>query len=374
VQTYYVNGTTGNDSNPGTLAQPWKTIGNGDAQGILNPGDTVVVNAGIYVPASSSGIQLVNRRGTAYAPITYTTTNGTVTIDDTGFSGTSYGFYVGVLGITLNGFEIKGAEHGVYLSPASSYCTVNGCTIHDADGVGQEAEGIYANQSANDTLTRNIIYNINDPSDAAWTPVGCGIRDGYSLNLSVWNNTIDNCYLGVYYTGPVPGGGPYGHISTENNIVVNCTGWAFVNPWDGAAGDFTSGYNLVFNDVTTFGNYPAGNNAPFPTDVAADPLFINEATHNYNLQSGSPAIDAGTNVGLPYSGAEPDIGALERVNVVGPAITIAEIGGNVVLIWSGGGVLQSSSNVSGIFVDIAGSSSPWTNTPTGSQQYYRVRQ
>ena len=29
------------------------------------------------------------------------------------------------------------------------------------------------------------------------------------------------------------------------------------------------------------------------------------------LQSGSPAIDAGVDVGLPYSGSAPDIGAYE---------------------------------------------------------------
>src|SRR6185437_12482631 len=71
ANTYYVNATTGNDGNPGTLAQPWKTIGNGDSTGVLAPGDTVVVNAGTYAQASADGVQLTNRSGTGVAPITY---------------------------------------------------------------------------------------------------------------------------------------------------------------------------------------------------------------------------------------------------------------------------------------------------------------
>jgi alpha-galactosidase len=321
VHTYYVNGVTGNDNNPGTAAQPWKTIGNGDAIGILNPGDTVVVNAGTYVPASGSGIQLTNRHGTMIAPLTYTVTNGMAVIDETGISGTSYGFYVGVVGITINGFEIKGAQHGVYLSPASGSCTVNGCVIHDANSMAKEAEGIYADHSSGDTLTRNIIYNVMDATDTPWTPVGCGIRAGDASNLNVWNNTIDTCYLGLYYHGSIPGAAPYGHITTENNIVVNCGGWAFVNPWDGRAADFTSDHNLIYNDTVTFGNYPAGNNVPLLTDVAQNPMFVDGASHNYYLQSGSPAIGQGTNVGLPYSGSASNIGALGSDFIISQLVT-----------------------------------------------------
>jgi hypothetical protein len=46
TKTYYVNGTTGNDNNPGTEDQPFKTI-NKAAQ-ILEPGERVVIAPGIY--------------------------------------------------------------------------------------------------------------------------------------------------------------------------------------------------------------------------------------------------------------------------------------------------------------------------------------
>jgi archaellum component FlaG (FlaF/FlaG flagellin family) len=48
-------------------------------------------------------------------------------------------------------------------------------------------------------------------------------------------------------------------------------------------------------------------------------------------------------------------------------------GGNLNFTWSGGGTLQSSTNVSGPYSDITGSSSPWTVTPDGTHKFYRVR-
>ncbi len=65
--TYYVdaNNPSARDSNPGTQAQPWKTIGK--AAGLLKPGDTVLVKPGVY-----RELVILSKSGTAANPITIT--------------------------------------------------------------------------------------------------------------------------------------------------------------------------------------------------------------------------------------------------------------------------------------------------------------
>ncbi len=76
--TYYVDGSNAaaRDTNAGTQAQPWKTIGK--ATGLLQPGDTVYVKAGVYretVVLSRSGTSTTafTRSGwvTTTSPITF---------------------------------------------------------------------------------------------------------------------------------------------------------------------------------------------------------------------------------------------------------------------------------------------------------------
>jgi hypothetical protein len=62
----YVVATNGNDSNPGTEAQPWKTLSKASAS--IRPGDTVRIRGGEYFVGPTWRI---SRAGTAESPITY---------------------------------------------------------------------------------------------------------------------------------------------------------------------------------------------------------------------------------------------------------------------------------------------------------------
>lgn len=54
------------------------------------------------------------------------------------------------------------------------------------------------------------------------------------------------------------------------------------------------------------------NRGDFQTgNISVDPLFVDPAAFDVRLQPGSPCIDAGLDLGLPYLGIAPDIGAFE---------------------------------------------------------------
>jgi hypothetical protein len=85
----------------------------------------------------------------------------------------------------------------------------------------------------------------------------------------------------------------------------------------------------------------ASSGIPFPAstsisnNLAANPMFVNAVT--YSLQPASPLVDAGTNVGLPYTGSAPDRGYAE-VSIALPvkltAIKVTENKGKNILQWT----------------------------------------
>ena len=54
------------------------------------------------------------------------------------------------------------------------------------------------------------------------------------------------------------------------------------------------------------------NNGDFQIgNISVDPAFTDMESADWRLRSGSPMIDGGTDVGMPFCGAAPDIGAIE---------------------------------------------------------------
>jgi hypothetical protein len=57
-----------------------------------------------------------------------------------------------------------------------------------------------------------------------------------------------------------------------------------------------------------------------------------------------------------------------------PVLSVSLQGNNVVLSWTGSFILQSAPAVTGTYTDIAGATSPHTNSLPGTQRYFRLRQ
>ncbi|HEX7412351.1 MAG TPA: choice-of-anchor Q domain-containing protein, partial [Bacteroidales bacterium] len=70
--------------------------------------------------------------------------------------------------------------------------------------------------------------------------------------------------------------------------------------------------NLFYNNDSAnradFGTLTIANKTAKNNKIG-NPLFV--SSPGFHLKAGSPAIDAGIDVGLPYKGSAPDMGAFE---------------------------------------------------------------
>jgi hypothetical protein len=251
-------------------------------------------------------------------------------------------------GNTMNNFQTYDSQgapwdaspYNIYFLNNISYdcLTENGIEIgwgvHDSKAIGNycygnAVNGIIVSYRGGDAVKNNnvIAYNIVAPHR-----YGIVVASN-STNTLVYNNTV---LMATGWSNPAgiwfqPGTGP-GNIA-KNNIVY-ATGisgdHALMVIQDNT--DVTSDYNLYFNTVSATYSFAGGAGYTYYANFAAwkaatgqdahskwaDPLFVNSSS-DFHLKSGSPAKDAGVDVGLtsdyegkpvPF-GPTPDIGAYE---------------------------------------------------------------
>lgn len=190
----------------------------------------------------------------------------------------------------------------------------------------------------------NILNNVIESVGNALDNWGLGISFNKSKdrpysalffkNINIWNNVIKSVDILPVYTGiQLPNFAISTNISIRNNIILgfnNSPIWLRSN-------DFKTGASITNLSIENNIFYKNGQNTPkfeieiitvktVQANLAVNPLFV--STSDFHLQTGSPAIDAGINVGLPYSGTAPDIGAFETISGTiqvnqSPAVTIS---------------------------------------------------
>ncbi|MBL0183957.1 MAG: T9SS type A sorting domain-containing protein [Chitinophagaceae bacterium] len=170
-----------------------------------------------------------------------------------------------------------------------------------------------------------------------------GTDDPYIRNLTIYNNTVvakagDAPWIGLDFTSQ-PNGSCDG-LYIRNNIVQG-----FQDAWLKGSNGATNITNAVVTHNDAIGNgssntpsWPSGNptNYTYNNNRTVNPLFV--STTNFALQAVSPLIDAGINVGLPYTGTAPDGGYKEFGTGALPILlvdfTAKESNGSNILNWN----------------------------------------
>jgi len=235
-------------------------------------------------------------------------------------------------------------------------------------------KGIYMTLRTGDSLVnfsiqRNVIL-ITAPSGGVESGQGKGIDFGgeaaqYFYDMKVWNNTIvcKTGYEALYgISSPMATSGTVRKLSIRNNIIMNFTAELFSeNGGNTVSFDSTNfDHNLIRNNGS--GNVPVwrtspagGTNYVYTDNITSNPLFVSDYS-DVHLQSGSPCIAAGINVGNGV-----DIGAYQYSTDTDPPATSAFNPANgatgvtpgtvtVIITWDEAmdGSTLNSSNITGI--------------------------
>jgi len=315
--THYVS-PNGDDHGAGTQVAPFKTIQH--AADVVKPGDTVVVQDGVY-SGNSTNLVTVKRSGTAEAPITFRSENRWGAVLDGSNVKHSCVSLGRVSHVAVEGFEMRGApwggvwsnagaKHivvrrnhvhqignrdttshygicGVFEGSQSSYHAYDGNVFHDIGRTGPPTQSfnhdhaIY-NCGDHTTITNNMFYNCH----AGWGVHMAGYKTVQDVVVS------NNVFAYGNKRGHLILWQPCHKILIQNNIFYKPAVKNAINFLSRDLRDITIRNNLVFGgglkDDDDHGVCKVADNL-----VDRDPLFRNPDKYDFRLLAGSPAIDAG---------------------------------------------------------------------------------
>ena len=119
----------------------------------------------------------------------------------------------------------------------------------------------------------------------------------------MYNNSIYNTFTGIYLIASATVENNAVSGATHSSLEIGSAGIIDYNDWGASPTIYWNGTQYTFAGWQGLGGHSH--------DIAADPMWVALAAGNFKLQIGSPCIDAGTKVGLPFIGLGPDIGAVE---------------------------------------------------------------
>jgi len=206
--------------------------------------------------------------------------------------------YVTVTGVDIYGNTRQGVDIALPSNAGqhNSSITMEWCRLHNNGSAGYEVDG----GSTALVFAYNLVYG----NATLGTSINTG-ADGSEPEVLVCNNVIygngsDNVLHAANYAG--------GSTIYKNNIIAQGGGQE-IDAYPGT--NLLSNYNDVYHSAGgTFMSYGGANytfagwktaSGQDANSQNADPEFVNAAASQFWLAGGSPAIDAGTNLGSPYN-------------------------------------------------------------------------
>ncbi len=219
-------------------------------------------------------------------------------------------------------------DNGVPGNPSSSGAgiwldTVTGISVHHNTVWNSSASAIFLEKTLNCLAYNNLAYaSAVDLYTAALSIAG---GQGYnSSGNKIFNNTLKDGWW-TLALGLEDANGIVSNNQFENNLAVNSTKYrqalwvdalsgnngvySWGNTWTSNSFGIPSSSFICYNG-SCLDTYATFESAVGMTtrSVSGDPMFVNSAANNFNLQPGSPDIGAGSQIS-GFSSVYPNIGA-----------------------------------------------------------------
>jgi hypothetical protein len=340
---YYVakSDPSASDSNPGTEALPWQSLGmaaataqagetvlvkdgtyyetlapaNSGSAGapivfMVFPGDTAVINGGNGIRMvyrdhiHIEGFEVTNSAGHGVLMIGQDLTLVGNRIHDNGGDGISMGGAAHIEGNTVYGHWTNSHADGLQYGGASTTSLVikNNVFYDNGQEIGIDPFSMPANpEVTNIHIYGNLLYKVQEDVDRVGTKgILIASKDMPITNIRIHSNTILNMGGGIILFGTYPIEG----VTIRNNIFYNSP-LAFLA---GIDAEFSTDHNLFYlppgsnrEELINWGGSRYANLAAFQVvrttqeqnSIEADPRFKDPGRFNYELLLVSPAVDAG---------------------------------------------------------------------------------
>ncbi|MBD3404292.1 hypothetical protein GF420_15490, partial [candidate division GN15 bacterium] len=270
--TYYVS-PSGDDGASGlSEGEAWATLDRGDRMGILTAGDTIKVLPGTYYPGATATL---SSDGAAGSPVVYMAAEDERPLFD-GQGQEFIGLQIDAARVEVVGLEFTAFDaNTIFVGGNNSLIT--DCYIHDVlrDGMRVIGDDI--------TIRRNIITRTEEHA--------IYIMD-QAERAHVYGNSLVNCHKnGVEVESNVT------TIRIFNNLIVSNDKGIFAKGNGNVAA-----FNLMWNNN---GEDYGDGIVDSAGGVNADPLLADTSAGDFSLLDGSPAIDAGLDLGYWFHDSAP---------------------------------------------------------------------
>ncbi|NBR86321.1 MAG: DUF1565 domain-containing protein [Proteobacteria bacterium] len=268
--TNYV-ATTGNDTNPGTLAAPWRTIQR--AASTVGPGTTVLVQPGTYNEKIT-----VNVSGTAAGGFITFFADGAVTVSGAGITGSNLFYLLDRQYVRLIGFELRdnlavANGSGVRIEGSGDHLEIRNCRIHEIRGT--DAMGITVYGTSVTPIT-NLIIDGNEIYDCEPAMSETLVLNGNVTGFLVTRN----------------------YVHDVNNIGIDFIGGEKMSPdpaQDAARNGLVRGNRVARARSNYGGGYGAGIYVDGGRDIVIENNTVTESDLGLEVGAENPGITA-TNI------------------------------------------------------------------------------